>query len=1480
MKKLYAVILSIALFTTGYHLNAQQPDANLLLDLVKKNAAPLRLSPADADNAMISHSFTDSKTNITYVYLQQAYQQIKVYNSIMTIIFRNDELLYSSGKFVENLAEKAGAGAAVPALLADRAISNAATHLRLPAPAGLRTVENKMATEKKIIFSGSGIAKNTIETELCWVAADDGSWVKLAWNVNIDEARSADWWNVRVNAMTGDFLEKNNWTVHEGEAAETDAIEPVHNPIYFGQGMSSKMVPVIRSEKKEFSPFVPPTVTNAGYYVVKQPTESPNHGSFTLVTNPWLAAGAGNNATTHGWHFDGTTNYDITRGNNVHAYLDVANSNNPASAANTPLVSTTPDPSLTFNFVPVLTQQPGIVVNRQAAVTNLFYWNNTIHDILYQYGFNEASGNFQTDNLGRGGVVTALGDYVQAEAQDAGGTNNANFATPADGSRPRMQMYLWTGPVGFVVHSPAVIAGSYFARESGFSTNNRLINVGPVTGQVVWYNDDASANPSHFACNGTLPGSLAGKIAMIVRGGGCVGGFVEKVKNAQNNGAKAVIMVNNVPGSPITMGGTDNTIVIPAVMISDINGALLESQLGNNVNVTLSAGVGLDGDFDNGIITHEYGHGVSNRMTGGAPNSGCLGNQEQGGEGWSDYLGLMLTTNWASATLNSGSAPRPIGSFALGHPVGQGGIRTAPYSTNMIVSPQSYTNVGTMAVPHGIGEIWCSAIWDMTWNIIQQDGVINPNIYNANAPGGNSVALKLVMEGMRLQTCRPGFIDGRNAILAADSILYNGRYKCAIWAAFAKRGMGLSAVQGSSNSVTDGTAAFDIPSLVQLDKLATPLTVVLGEQVGVNLTATCQCQINTNYTIRDTIPAGFTYVSSTGGTLSGNVVTFSNVSFATPQQTKGFSIVLRPTVPGCAITTNIDDNRDGSTSGGLASVITTGTTNWVPTTVRSASPVSSWFAASSNTTRDFSLSSDAAGFTAGSLSVFSFKHFFITKNTLEGGRVEYSTNGGTTWLDAGPMIIQQGYNNTSSVATPWGIGQRMFGGVSYGRGSGQFISTIVDLSSLGGQNVRLRLRSRGTTTSVGTYEGWYVDDILQMDGCGGFVKAGLYDAAGVRVDSLASPVFIKTGTAVSITTQPVNRGVCVGATAVFSVQANMATAPTFQWQVSSDGGANFTDMPGQNSNTLTLTAVTLAMSGNQYRVVVASSISSGFVISNSATLTVIPIPTVIPVASQTVCSGTVTTVTLSGTGAGAVFNWANSNTAIGLPASGSGNISFTATNTGAAAISGTITVTPATTSGGGTCTGTPVTFTITVNPSPTITVTDLSALRICISDTLVPLVGSPVGGFWTGIGVSGFNFLPPATAIGAYTLTYSYSNSFACTRTGVTIAKVVDCVERERLLGDDALILYPNPNNGRFNIRINSSLYEYLGMKVYNGLGQLVNGTLIRDILTSPIFTGLQYGRVIPFDLSYLPSGIYFIKYYYDDGVRTAEKTFKVVIAH
>jgi hypothetical protein len=173
-----------------------------------------------------------------------------------------------------------------------------------------------------------------------------------------------------------------------------------------------------------------------------------------------------------------------------------------------------------------------------------------------------------------------------------------------------------------------------------------------------------------------------------------------------------------------------------------------------------------------------------------------------------------------------------------------------------------------------------------------------------------------------------------------------------------------------------------------------------------------------------------------------------------------------------------------------------------------------------------------------------------------------------------------------------------------------------------------------------------------------------------------------------------------------------------------------------------------------------------------------------------------------------------------------------------------------------------------VNASPTVTATALQN-RICLSDSLVPLVGSPVGGSWSGIGVSGFNFIPMATAVGTYTLTYSYTNASGCAASATTLAKVEDCQERIRLLRIDGVLLYPNPNNGRFNLRMNSTLYNYLGMRVYTAHGALVR---------TQQWAGLTYGRVIPIDLTFLPADVYMVEFYYDDGIRTSQKTFKVIV--
>ena len=158
--------------------------------------------------------------------------------------------------------------------------------------------------------------------------------------------------------------------------------------------------------------------------------------------------------------------FTTTQGNNAHAYSDRDNNNQPDPGS-----EAQGGPTLQFDFIAdYFSDQPQSYTD--ATVTNLFYWCNMVHDLTYQYGFNEIAGNFQVSNYGRGGVG---GDDVRCEAQDGSGTNNANFSTPAaDGGRPRMQMFLWPGlqfgmPSALTVDAPSTAAGTYGGNYARFT---------------------------------------------------------------------------------------------------------------------------------------------------------------------------------------------------------------------------------------------------------------------------------------------------------------------------------------------------------------------------------------------------------------------------------------------------------------------------------------------------------------------------------------------------------------------------------------------------------------------------------------------------------------------------------------------------------------------------------------------------------------------------------------------------------------------------------------------------------------------------------------------------------------------------------------------------------------------------------------------------------------------------------------------------
>lgn len=775
MKKIIYLFIFFAV-----NLSFGQDFTGAVKSYLQQNLSQNSLKQKDVSDISISTQSYSKTLQAFNVYVEQHYQGIKIYNSVSPFVIQEGRVLSAKLSFVENLSRKVNGTS--PAVSALAAISKATNALGIPSPSSLNLLET--GEYNSYVFSKGGISSENIPVQLVYQPINEGETLKLAWDLSIFLVDGSHYYSVRVDALTGELLATDDWVV------SCDFGEGSHNHT----GSESILFPSVnRSE------MLHTTLASASYRVFSIPLIGPNEGGDELIADPSNAL-----ASPFGWHdTDGMpgAEYTTTRGNNVIAWEDI-NGNNGAG------VQADGGPTMQFDFPYDLPQNPHNFTN--AAVTNLFYMNNIMHDVFYQYGFDEASGNFQYNNYGKGGNQN---DHVLADAQDGSGNNNANFATGPDGVSGKMQMYLWSAPgivLGkFLTVNNGSLAGSYYASNSQFAPP---LPTTPIIANLVLVVDDNSGTSEdpHDGCDVIInAASLSGNIA-VVRRGSC--DFASKALKVQEAGAIAMVVVNNTSGDPIVMGGSGPDVTIPAIMIYQTDGEAIIAALQNGdvIEGTLvDDGSGLDlnkrdGDLDNVIVAHEYGHGISTRLTGGRFNSGCLQNDEQMGEGWSDYFGLMLT-------MKSGDKKddvRGIGNYALGQGIGGLGLRAKPYSTDFTKNNFTYNSIKTQAVPHGVGSVWATMLWDLTWAFIDEYG-FDPDIYEGT--GGNNMALQLVIDGLKLQPCSPGFVNGRDAIIEADLIANGGANKCLIWNVFAKRGLGLSASQGSASSKTDGVEAFDVP---------------------------------------------------------------------------------------------------------------------------------------------------------------------------------------------------------------------------------------------------------------------------------------------------------------------------------------------------------------------------------------------------------------------------------------------------------------------------------------------------------------------------------------------------------------------------------------------------------------------------------------------------------------------------------------------
>ncbi|WP_423740520.1 M36 family metallopeptidase [Flavobacterium columnare] len=784
------------------------------IDLIKKHlkasSSQSKMSQNEIDNLIIFDEFTTTSNNFV-CHVKQTQNGIPIYNVDSNFIIDKTGKVSGKLKSIPNFIDNAKKRTQKIDL--NTALIKALTSTNDVAPKySLNKLENN-----RFRLENTQNKEENISGQLTYFLTDKNE-LKLTYFFEYySKNGEKNLWNIFIDAETGDLIQKLNNTLKCSFHKEHHYSTNNHTFLFKEENLSRLAL-------------LPSGTTN--YKVIPWNYESPNHykeafptntEGRTIVTNPESTtplAPLTLAASPNGWHNNNSTigtttnstKFDYTRGNNVFAYSDITNSDPSIASINTYTNSSSGVyPDLTFDH-PYSGLSNSPINEIHAATTNLFYMNNIMHDLWYQYGFNESNKNFQDKNYGRGGIQN---DYVLAQSQDASQNgspsyNNANFSTPSDGNNPKMQMYLWQHPVPIKVQiTNGSLAGqTYNAIDNEFTSGHIELPITPnnLSGELILLNDattNNTTNPDVYDGCSTATNIVTGKIA-VVRRGNC--SFSSKAITAQNAGAKALIVINNT-FSELELGGGDAAVKIPVIGLSKTDGDELIKVLTTEGSVSAifenKNNIYADGDFDNGIIAHEYGHGISTRLSGN-----CLNSSEQMGEGWSDWFWLMMQIKAG----DKGSDKKSIGTFTNNLPTNGKGIRKYPYTTDMTSNPYTYADLNKMWYPdpisktekinvHAIGTVWATILWDLTWAYINKYGY-DSNIYNGT--GGNNKIMKIVLDAIKIDGCSPSFITGRDAILAADQAATGGQNYELIWRVFARRGVGYSASSGASNTGVAG----------------------------------------------------------------------------------------------------------------------------------------------------------------------------------------------------------------------------------------------------------------------------------------------------------------------------------------------------------------------------------------------------------------------------------------------------------------------------------------------------------------------------------------------------------------------------------------------------------------------------------------------------------------------------------------------------
>ena len=326
-------------------------------------------------------------------------------------------------------------------------------------------------------------------------------------------------------------------------------------------------------------------------------------------------------------------------------------------------------------------------------------------------------------------------------------------------------------------------------------------------------------------------------------------------------------------------------------------------------------------------------------------------------------------------------------------------------------------------------------------------------------------------------------------------------------------------------------------------------------------------------------------------------------------------------------------------------------------------------------------------------------------------------------------------------------------------------------------------------TATYTTSGTYMDTIPAIGGCADSI---------MTINATINPL-------PTVTASSTASAVCAGN----SVTLTGGGATSYTWDNSVTDGVSF----------VPASTITYMVTGTD---------ANGCSNTATTTVTVNPLPTVTANStSSAVCAGN--SVTLTGGGATS-YTWDNSVM---------DGVSFVPASTITYMVTGM---------DGNGCTNTAST-TVTVNPLPTVTGTAAST-TVCVNDAAVTLTGTPVGGTWSGAGVTGSSFSPTSAGVGAQTVTYSFTDVNGCSNTASFVITVNACTGVEELTSLDGIHIYPNPNNGVFTFTVNENAADL----------KIVISDLQGRVVYSSIENNVSAGYSSQIDLQTASTGMYLMQ--------------------